>query len=58
MITFQEEGLLRLIKEIGFGELKVSITDGKPHTVRQLVKTIRLDKRDISKNDKPLKEEK
>ena len=41
-ITEQEKKLLRLIREIGFGEIKVIINDGKPIRIEELIKSIKL----------------
>ena len=41
-ITEQEKKLLKLISEIGFGEIKVIINDGKPIRIEEMIKSIKL----------------
>ncbi len=41
-ITEQEKKLIKLIREIGFGEIKVIINDGKPIRIEELIKSIKL----------------
>ena len=41
-ITEKEKKLLKIIKEIGFGEIKVIINDGKPIRIEELIKSIKL----------------
>ena len=41
-IDEKEKKLLKLIREIGFGEIKVIINDGKPIRVEELKKSIKL----------------
>ena len=41
-ITPKERKLLALIREIGFGELKVFITDGQPVRVEEIKKSVKL----------------
>jgi hypothetical protein len=38
----KEKKLLRIIKEIGFGEIKVIINEGKPIRIEELKKSIKL----------------
>lgn len=40
--TEKEQKLLRLIREIGFGELKVFIADGQPVRVEEIKKSVKL----------------
>lgn len=41
-ITDKEKKLLKVIREIGFGEIKVIINDGKPIRIEELIKSIKL----------------
>ena len=41
-IDEKENKLLKIIREIGFGEIKVIINDGKPIRVEELKKSIKL----------------
>ena len=41
-ITTKEHKLLNLIREIGFGELKVFIADGQPVRVEEIKKSVKL----------------
>ena len=41
-ITPKERELLELIREIGFGELKVFIADGQPVRVEEIKKSVKL----------------
>ena len=38
----KEQKLLQIIKEVGFGEIKAIINDGKPIRVEELKKSIKL----------------
>lgn len=38
----REQKLLELIREIGYGEIKVIINDGKPVRIEELKKSIKL----------------
>ena len=38
----KEKKLLKIIKEIGFGEIKVIINEGKPIRIEELKKSIKL----------------
>jgi len=38
----KEKKLIRIIRELGFGEIKVIINDGKPIRVEELVKSVKL----------------
>ena len=40
--TEKEQKLLQLIREIGFGELKVFIADGQPVRVEEIKKSVKL----------------
>lgn len=46
--------LIELIRQIGFGEIKISITRGRPVLVKELQKSIRLDK-PFSSINRPLR---
>lgn len=41
-ITMKERKLLTLIREIGFGEVKVYIADGQPVRVEEIKKSVKL----------------
>ena len=41
-ITMKERKLLTLIREIGFGEVKVFIADGQPVRVEEIKKSVKL----------------
>ena len=41
-LSEQEEKLLEIIHETGFGEIKVIINDGKPIRVEEIKKSIKL----------------
>jgi hypothetical protein len=41
-ITMKERKLLNLIREIGFGEVKVFIADGQPGRVEEIKKSVKL----------------
>ena len=40
--TEKEQKLLQLIREIGFGEVKVFIADGQPDRVEEIKKSVKL----------------
>ena len=40
--TEKEQKLLQLIRELGFGELKVFIADGQPVRVEEIKKSVKL----------------
>lgn len=40
--TEKEQKLLQLIREIGFGEVKVFIADGQPVRVEEIKKSVKL----------------
>lgn len=40
--TAKEESLIKLIHEMGFGELRIYVSDGQPVRVEELRKSIKL----------------
>ena len=41
-LTKQEENLIRILREIAFGEARIVITDGRPIRIEEIKKSIKL----------------
>lgn len=41
-LTKEEEKLIKIIRELDFGEVRVVITDGKPTRIEEIKKSIKL----------------
>ena len=46
ILTKQEEDLIRILREIEFGEARIVITDGRPIRIEEIKKSIKLQKTD------------
>ncbi len=42
ILTKQEEDLIRILREIEFGEARIVITDGRPIRIEEIKKSIKL----------------